>query len=117
MRRGDVVVVSLPGDLGKPRPAIIAQTDVLNSHLRTVLLCPVSSFSSSPSFFRVAVEPTMENGLRLPSEIMVEKLQAANKSRIGQVIGHLDDLSMRRLERALMISLGLAQDLEGEPQE
>jgi mRNA interferase MazF len=109
MKRGDVVVVSLPGDIGKPRPAVIVQVDILNGHLRTVLLCPVSSYSSSPSFFRVAVEPTIQNGLKLPSEIMVEKLQAANKSKVGQIIGHMDDLTMRRLERALMLSLGLAQ--------
>lgn len=110
MKRGDVVVVSLPGDLGKPRPAVIVQVDVLNDHLRTVLLCPISSFSSSPSFFRVAVEPTGENGLRLPSEIMVEKIQAANKSKVGQVIGHMDHEIMLKLSRALAISLGLALD-------
>lgn len=110
MKRGDVVVVSLPGDLGKPRPAVIVQVDVLNDHLRTVLLCPISSCSSSPSFFRVAVEPTGENGLRLPSEIMVEKLQAANKSKVGPVIGDMDHETMLKLSRALAISLGLALD-------
>lgn len=110
MRRGDVVVISLPGDLGKPRPAVIVQVDVLNDNLRTVLLCPISSFSSSPSFFRVSVEPTKENGLRLPSEIMVEKLQAANKSRVGQIIGRFDEQTMQKLARSLMFSLGLAQE-------
>ena len=109
MKRGDVVIVSLPGDLGKPRPAVIVQTDVLNYNLRTVLLCPISSFSSSPNFFRVAVEPTKENGLRLPSEVMVEKLQAANKSRVGQIVGRLNEADMLKLARAMMISLGLSQ--------
>ena len=108
MRRGDVVVVALPGDLGKPRPAVVVQVDVLNENLRTVLLCPITSFSSDPSFFRVAVEPTIENGLRLPSEIMVEKLQAANKSKLANVIGRMDDQTMRKLGRSLLITLGLA---------
>ena len=107
MRRGDVVIVALPGDLGKPRPAVIVQVDVLNDHLRTVLLCPISSFSSNPSFFRVAVEPTPENGLKLPSEIMVEKLQAANKSKIGQVVGRLDSYTLAKLARALATTLSL----------
>ncbi len=107
MRRGDVVIVALPGDLGKPRPAVIVQVDVLTDNLRTVLLCPISSFSSNPTFFRVAVEPTPVNGLRLPSEIMVEKLQAANKSKIGQVIGRLDSQTMQKLGRALAITLSL----------
>ncbi|MBN9039308.1 MAG: type II toxin-antitoxin system PemK/MazF family toxin [Rhizobiales bacterium] len=108
MRRGDVVVVALPGDLGKPRPAVVVQVDVLNENLRTVLLCPITSFSSDPSFFRVAVEPTIENGLRLPSEIMVEKLQAANKSKLGNVIGRMDNQTMQKLGRSLLITLGLA---------
>ena len=100
MKRGDVVVVALPGDLGKPRPAVIVQADVLNDNLRTIMLCPVSSFSSDPSVFRVPVEPTPENGLRLPSEFMVEKLQAANRTRISEVIGRLDDLTLRKPARS-----------------
>jgi mRNA interferase MazF len=109
MNRGDVVVVALPGDAGKPRPAVIVQTDILNEHLRTIVLCPISSYSSNPLFFRVSVKPTPENGLRLPSEIMVEKVQAANRSKIGQVIGRLDEATMRQLARALIISLGLSE--------
>jgi len=109
MRRGDVVVVALPGDLGKPRPAVIIQIDLLSEHLRTVILCPFSSFSSHPTLFRVPVEPTPENGLQLRSEIMVEKVQAANRSKIGKVIGRLDDATMRQLERSLAISLGLME--------
>jgi mRNA interferase MazF len=110
MRRGDVVIVSLPGDLGKPRPAVVVQANVLTDNLRTVLLCPISSFSSEPNLFRVAVEPTLENGLRLPSEIMVEKLQAANRSKIGKVIGRLDDRTLRKLARSLMFTLSLIDE-------
>lgn len=109
MKRGDVVDVALPGDVGKPRPAVIVQADVLTDNLRTIMLCPISSYSSEPSLFRVAVEPTPENGLRLPSEIMVEKLQAANRTRIDKVIGHLDDQTLRKLARALTLSLGLTE--------
>lgn len=109
MKRGDVVVVALPGDLGKPRPAVVVQADVLNDSLRTIMLCPISSFSSDPSFFRVRVEPTPENGLRLPSEIMVEKVQAANRARIAGVIRRLDDVTLRKLAQSLIIALGLAE--------
>ena len=108
MRRGDVVVVALPGDLGKPRPAVIVQIDVLNDNLRTVIVCPISSFSSAPNFFRVALEPTPENGLRLPSEIMIEKVQAANRSKVGKVIGRLNEQDLSRLARSLTVALGLA---------
>jgi mRNA interferase MazF len=109
MKRGDVVVVALPGDVGKPRPAVIVQADVLNDNLRTIMLCPISSYSSDPSLFRVSVEPTAENGLRLPSEIMVEKLQAANRARIAAVIGHLDDATLRKLSGSLTLALGLTE--------
>lgn len=104
------MIVSLPGDLGKPRPAVIVQANVLIDNLRTVLLCPISSFSSDPSLFRVSVEPTLENGLRLPSEIMVEKLQAANRSKIGKVVGHLDEQTLRQLARSLMLTLSLVEE-------
>jgi mRNA interferase MazF len=110
MKRGDVVVVALPGDLGKPRPAVVVQANVLNENLRTIMLCPISSFSSDPNFFRVLIEPTPENGLRLPSEIMVEKLQAANRTRNGDVIGRLDDHTLRKLARSLTIALGLTEE-------
>ena len=102
------MIVSLPGDLGKPRPAVIVQTDILNDVLRTVLLCPISSFSSNPILFRVPLEPTLENGLRLPSEIMVEKLQSANHSKVDKVIGKLSQSDLRRLARSLAIVLELA---------
>lgn len=110
MRRGDVVIVSLPGDLGKPRPAVVVQANVLTDNLRTVLLCPISSFSSEPNLFRVAVESTLENGLRLPSEIMVEKLQAANRSKIDKVVGRLDDQTLRKLARSLLFTLSLIDE-------
>jgi mRNA interferase MazF len=109
MRRGDVVTVSLPGDAGKPRPAVIVQVDVLNDDLRSILLCPITSYSTAPNFFRVPVEPTPENGLRLPSEIMVEKLNSANRSKIGSVIGSLGEADINRLNRSLIATLALTE--------
>ncbi len=109
MKRGDVVTVALSGDLGKPRPAIIVQTDAMTaSQLKTVLVCPITSFSSTPSLFRVSIEPTSTNGLAVPSEIMVDKISPANRTRIGGVIGVIDELTMRRLELSMASALGFA---------
>lgn len=109
MTRGDVVTVALPGDVGKPRPAIIVQSDVLTaSQLRSVLVCPLTSFSSQPSLFRVPIEPTRSNGLLMASEAMVDKISPANRERIGDVIGAIDALTMRRLERSMAVVLGFA---------
>jgi mRNA interferase MazF len=109
MKRGDVVTVVLSSDLGKPRPAVIVQTDSMTaSQLKTVLLCPITSFSSEPSIFRGPVEPTSTNGLKLQSEIMVDKISPANRQKIGDIIGYLDDMTMRRLERSMALALGFA---------
>jgi mRNA interferase MazF len=104
MKRGDVVTVILSSELGKPRPAVVVQTD----SLKTVLVCPITSFSSGPSIFRVPVEPTSTNGLKLQSEVMVDKISPANRQRIGEVVGTFDDVTMRRLERSMALALGFA---------
>jgi mRNA interferase MazF len=109
MKRGDVVTVALSGDLGKPRPAVVVQSDAMTaSQLKTVLVCPITSFTSQPSLFRVPMEPTSANGLLLQSEIMVDKISPASRSRIRNVIGTVDELTMRRLERSMASALGFA---------
>lgn len=109
MKRGDVVTVILSSDLGKPRPAVVVQTDLMTeSQLTSVLVCPITSFSSGPSIFRVPVEPTAANGLKLPSEVMVDKISPANRQRIGEPIGTFDDVTMRRVERSMALALGFA---------
>ncbi|RKE83961.1 type II toxin-antitoxin system PemK/MazF family toxin [Rhizobium sp. AG855] len=109
MKRGDVVTVILSSDLGKPRPAVVVQTDSMTeSQLRTLLVCPITSFSSGPSIFRVPVEPTSTNGLKLQSEVMVDKISPASRQRIGDVIGTFDDVTMRRVERSMALALGFA---------
>lgn len=109
MKRGDVVTVALSGDLGKPRPAVVVQTDAMTaSQLKTVLVCPVTSFSSQPSIFRVPIDPTLTNGLLLQSEIMVDKISPASRSRVRNVIGAVDELTMRRLERSMALALGFS---------
>ena len=109
MKRGDVVTVVLPSALGKPRPAVIVQTDSMTeSQLKTVFVCPITSFSSGPSIFRAPVEPNPTNGLKLQSEVMVDKISPASRQRVGEVIGTFDDVTMRRVERSMALALGFA---------
>jgi mRNA interferase MazF len=109
VKRGDVVVVSLPGDFGKPRPAVIVQSDRLNEHTPTsFLLCPFTTELTDQSDVRVAVEPEGGNGLLARSEIMIEKVAPASVRRVGKVIGRLDGTTMRAVDRALVLVLGLA---------
>src|SRR5947209_20389904 len=73
MKRGEVVTVALSGDYGKPRPAVIVQSDVLPSSHASVVVCQMTSELERVSTFRVAIEPSNENGLRLPSQVMADK--------------------------------------------
>ena len=106
MRRGDVVIVAPPGDFGKPRPAVVLQEEVLpDDELVTVALI-TSDLLRQPSL-RIAVEPSERNGLRRPSEVMIDVIQTFKKTRVGEVAGCLEDELMERVKSALAVFLGL----------
>jgi len=107
LRRGDIVTAAFPGDLKKPRPAVIIQADEFIDQHRTVLACPFSSYLADAPLFRPTVEPTLENGLELRSQVMVDKITPAKKSAIGQVIGHIGASDLARVEAALVNIAGL----------
>lgn len=108
MRRGDVVTVAAAGDYGKPRPAVVVQTDALPESHTSVILCPFTSTLSEAPVFRVTVEPSGENGLRTPSQIMADKPTTVRRDRVGAVIGRLDVDDLRRFNAALAFAVGLA---------
>ena len=107
MKRGDVVTVALQGDLGKPRPALVIQSDLFDLH-PSVTILPVTSDLRATPLFRITVEPTPENGLNKPSQVMVDKPQSVARDKIGAVVGHLDDVAMLAVNRALAVFLGFA---------
>ena len=109
MNRGDVVLVVAPGDLGKPRPGVIVQADELGDTTTSVLVCPLSSDLSDFRRTRPVIEPSAANGLRLPSQIMIDKVNPLRRDRIRRVIGSLDAESTERLNGALLVVLGLAR--------
>lgn len=111
MKRGDVVLMVVPGDLGRPRPGIIVQADELGDKTTTVLACPLSSdvqTTFNPRL-RPLIEPASENGLRSRSQIMTDKLFAQRRERIRRVIGAIDSETRFRLDSALLIVLGLTR--------
>ena len=109
MKRSDVIVMVAPGDLGKPRPAIIVQADDLGSTTTTVLVCPLSSDVTADDPLRPVIKPTAENGLRVKSQMMTDKLVALRRDRARAVIGHVDESTRGALDRALLVVLGLAR--------
>jgi mRNA interferase MazF len=108
MQRGDVVTVAATGDYGKPRPAVIVQSDAFPETHASVVICQLTSELADAPDFRVTIEPTRENGLRLRSQAMADKPVTVRRERIGQKIGRLGNQDMARLGIALAFVLGLA---------
>jgi mRNA interferase MazF len=108
MRRGDLVTVAASGDYGKPRPAVIVQTDAFPDNHASVVVCQLTSELADAPDFRVAIDPTPENGLRFTSQVMADKSVTVRRERIGQKIGRLGNQDMARLNAALAFVLGLA---------
>jgi mRNA interferase MazF len=107
MRRGDLVTVVLQGAYGKPRPALVIKSDLFAQH-PSVTILPVTSELRETPLFRVAVTPSIDNGLRKPSQVMVDKTQSVPREKIGEVFGHLDDETLLTVNRALAVFLGFA---------
>jgi mRNA interferase MazF len=105
--RGDLVVIALQEDFGKPRPALVIQSDLFTEHPSVTVLPVTSEFHDTP-LFRLTLQPTAENGLSLPSQIMVDKAQTVLREKVGQTIGRLDSAAMVAVNRALALFLGFA---------
>jgi len=108
MKRGDVVTIAAAGDYGKPRPAVIVQTDALPETYASVVICQMISEIVDAPDLRVTIDPTKRNGLRVRTQVMAEKPVTVRRGRIGQLIGHLDQGDIRRLGVALAFVIGLA---------
>jgi len=108
MKRGDVVVVSLRGDHGKPRPALVVQSDLFNETHASVTLAPLTSTIVDAPLFRLTLEPAVETGLRSVSQIMVDKVATVKRDKIGASIGRVGDETMLRVNRAIALWFGLA---------
>lgn len=107
MNRGAVVIVALQGDYGKPRPALIVQSDLFSA-LPSVTILPITSDLRDAPLYRLIIEATPENGLRKASQIMVDKPQTIPREKVGQLVGHLDGGAMIAVNRAMAMFLGFA---------
>ena len=101
--RGDVVLVAE----GKPRPAVIVQSDRLQTP-DWVILCPITSFLTDAPIYRPTIAPGAGNGLVVTSQLMLDRIGPARRTRVGQTIGRLKEEDIQRLNGALLILLDLA---------
>jgi mRNA interferase MazF len=108
VRRGDIFTVAGGGDYaGKPRPVVIVQDDAFDDTL-SITVCAITSTASETPLLRLPVEPNETNRLAAPSRLMVDKITTVPKAKLGKRIGRLDDADMLRLNRAMLVFLGLA---------
>jgi mRNA interferase MazF len=108
MTRGDFVAIASQGDFGKPRPALVMQTDALSEHPSITVLLVSSTWIDAP-LLRVGVQPTPENGLQKPSQVMVDKAMTIKRDKVGPAFGRLDANAMVEVERCLAVFLGIAK--------
>ena len=106
MRRGDLVTIALQGAYGKPRPALVIQSDLFAEH-PSVTILPVTSELRETPLFRILVSPGEQNGLLKPSPVMADKPQTIPREKIGDVFGHLAEEDMLAVSRALAVFLGV----------
>lgn len=108
MRRGEIWTVSGGSNYaGKPRPAVILQDDRFDA-TASVTICAFTTDPTSAPLFRLVVQPSERNGLKLPCRLMVDKITTVPKARVGNQIGRLDDEDVVRLNRAVLVFLGFA---------
>lgn len=109
VKRGDIVIAAAQGDYGKPRPAVVVQSDALNDILHGVVICPMTTEIIEAPLLRVPVEPTASNGLREASHVMVDKVMAISRHRLREHVGTLEPELMRCVEENLLTLLALPQ--------
>jgi mRNA interferase MazF len=106
MKRGDLVTIALQGDYGKPRPALVIQSDLFSEHPSVVIL-PVTSELRDTPLFRVTIVPNEINGLSRPSDVMVDKVQTVGRDKIGPVSGRLSQEELLSVNRILAVFIGV----------
>jgi mRNA interferase MazF len=105
--RGDLAIAAAPGDYGKPRPVLVLQSDKFHETASVTVALITTDQRPSAALFRKPIQPTDQNGLREPSDIMIDKLVTLPRSKIGKMIGHLSSTEMAEITSALAVFLGI----------
>ena len=108
MKRGEIWTLAGGRDYaGKPHPVVILQDDRFDA-TASVTVCAFTTNTTDAPLFRLEVEPSETNGLRISSRLMVDKITTVSRAEIGTHVGRLDDQDMLQLNRAVLVFLGIA---------
>lgn len=106
--RGHFVTVALSGDYGKPRPALVVQASHF-SYLDSIVVCPISSHvRGDAGLFRIDIPVRQDFGILNPSQILIDKITAIKKKKIGRLIGQADTAMMLKVNHAIALFLDLS---------
>ena len=108
MKRGDIVICAAPGDCGKPRPAVVVQSDLFNGTHSSVVVCLITSRTEDAPLFRIPVPAGRTTGLKLESQVMVDKVIAIPRNKITRRAGALPAGVLKEVDHALRLWLELA---------
>jgi mRNA interferase MazF len=107
LKRGEIWTVAGGKDYaGKPRPVVIVQDDRFDG-TDSVTICSFTREDVEASLFRIDVQPSPSNGLKQTSHLMADKITTVPKTKLGKRIGTVADTDLLRLNRAVIIFLGL----------
>ncbi|WP_412059044.1 type II toxin-antitoxin system PemK/MazF family toxin [Bartonella sp. DGB2] len=107
MKRGDLVTISLQGDFGKPRPALVIQADQFMSH-SSVTVLPLTSTIVDAPLLRFTIRPSKENSLKKASQVMIDKTMTIQRNKLGAPFGHVDPKAIIEIEQRLALFFGIA---------
>ena len=108
IKRGDVVICAAPGEYGKPRPALVVQSDLFNGTHSSVVVCLITSHLEDAPLFRIAVPAGRSTGLKVQSQVMVDKVMAIPRNKITGRAGALAAGTLKEVDTALRLWLDLA---------
>ena len=92
---------------GKTRPVVIAQTNFLNGHHPSTIVCPLTT-KTQPGATLLRINLLSGTaGLTQDSDIMVDQLRAIDNRRLVQKIGSLPTAFRSKLDENLKIVLDL----------
>jgi mRNA interferase MazF len=112
-RRGEIYLVTFDPTLGheirKTRPALIIQNNVSNQYSPITIVAAISSQFGNPPHPREVVLQPGKSGLQKSSAVVLNQIRSVDRQRLVKRLGVVDAVTMRKVDEALLISLGLVE--------
>ena len=110
IKRGDIFYADLSPVVGSEqggiRPVLIVQNDVGNKYSPTIIGVAITSQINKAKLPTHVELNSATYGLPKDSVILTEQVRTLDKQRLINKIGELDDLKLKEVNKALLISLG-----------